>query len=75
MESAQGKIEYPLFLIYEDGQGKFLSKRKAGVLMDSMWSKVECGRLVLNEDFTIREITDKECNELVEIADNYSNSK
>ena len=52
-----------------------MSKGEAGVLLDSMYSRVEIGRLVLLEDFSVRSITDEEVNELQAIADNHSARK
>jgi hypothetical protein len=68
-------MEFPLYLMTEDGNMKFLPLRRAGVLADSMWSRVEIGGLVLNEDFSVRKITDAERNQIEEIADRHSDSK
>lgn len=67
--------EFPLYLMAEDGKSKFLPLRKAGILADSMWSKVEIGNLVLESDFSVRKITKEEYNQIVEISDEHSASK
>jgi hypothetical protein len=66
---------FPLYHVIEDGHGKFLTLRRAGVLSDSMFSKVVISGLVLNEDFSTRQITEDEMNQIVEIADRHSDSK
>ena len=67
--------EFPLYLMTEDGKSKFMPLRKAGVLADSMYSRVEIGKLVLEADFSVRKITEEEHDKIVEIADRHSDSK
>jgi hypothetical protein len=67
--------EFPLYLMTEDGKSKFMPLRQAGALADSMFSRVEIGKLVLESDFSVRKITDREHSQIVEIADRHSDSK
>ncbi len=67
--------QFPLFLLKIDGKQKFLTMREAGIMFDSNFSNVENMRLVLEEDFSVRDITKEETSQMSEIADEHSASK
>lgn len=67
--------EFPKYLMVVDGKQKFLSFHEASVAYDSGWARVEFGHLVLESDFSVRDMTDAERAKLSEAADEYGASK
>jgi len=67
--------EFPKYLMKINGERKFLSFRDAFVFYDSGSLLVEFGRYVLNEDFSVRKMTDEDRTKISRSADNYSASK
>ncbi len=53
----------------------FMSLGTARATYDSGWAQVEIGSLVLMEDFTLREMTDEDRQNISEAADRHSESK
>lgn len=66
---------FPAYLMKVGDEFKFLTMPRAGVIFDSGYEKVEIVGYVLNEDFTVRKITEKEQDEIAERALDYSASK
>ena len=67
--------DFPKYLIKINGDLRFLPFREAYVTYDSGYAKVELGRYVLNEDFSVREMTDEDRSMISAAADEYSASK
>jgi hypothetical protein len=66
---------FPLFEMTEDGQSRLCSMQEAGVLLNSMWSKVEIGRFAVEADRRVRPITDAEQRQMSVIADRVDSEK
>ena len=67
--------EFPKYLIIVDGKGFYVPFRQAGGLANSYFQKVEIGGLVLEEDFSIRLMTEEEYNSVVDLADRIDERK
>lgn len=67
--------DWPKYLMRIDDQYKFMRIGEAGVWFDSGWHKVDIERFVLNEDLSVRLITDKEKRKISDLADAHSESK
>ncbi len=69
------KTEYPKYLMKVNGDRKFFPFAEAAAIYDSGHERVEFGRYVLNEDFSVRKMTDEEKWKISRAADEYSHSK
>ena len=58
-----------------NGKRQFMTMQAAGVAYDSGWQKVELLRIVLEADYTVRDLTEEEEREISRIADAHSDSK
>lgn len=67
--------DFPKYLLKVDGQRKFYTFAEAYVLYDSGMVKVEFGRYVLYEDFTVRKMDESDKSAISKAADKYSESK
>lgn len=67
--------DFPKYLMKINGNRKFLTFRDAYVAFDSGSNRVEFGRYVLNENFSVRKMTDEDMTKISETADKYSESK
>ena len=67
--------EFPKYLMKINGKRVFCSFRDAYVAYDSGWVPVQFGRYVLNADFTVRPMDDRDKAKISEAADEYSGSK
>jgi len=67
--------EFPKYLMKVGGDRKFVTFREAYVLYDSGLVRVDFGRYVLEKDFSVRPMTDKDKAKISEAADEYSASK
>lgn len=66
---------FPKYLMKINGGRKFLPFGEAYVAYDSGSARVEFGRYVLNEDFSVRKMTDEDKSKISDAADKYSASK
>ncbi len=66
---------FPKYLMKIGGERNFLSFREAYVAYDLGFALVEFGRYVLNEDFSVRKMTDEDKSKISDAADAYSASK
>jgi len=74
------KPKFPRYLMsitMADGhrERRFVPLREAGVTFDSGWARVEIVGLVLEADFSVRDVTPDERSRISEIAEEYSSSK
>lgn len=67
--------EFPKYLMKIDGQRKFLTFHEAAAAYDSGSARVEFGRHVLNEDLSIRKMTQEDRGGISRAADDHSSSK
>jgi hypothetical protein len=67
--------DFPKFLMKIGGNRKFLSLSEAYIAFDSGFLYVEFGRYVLNEDFSVRKMTEEDKKKISDAADEYSASK
>lgn len=67
--------KFPKYLMKINRERKFLTFREAYVTYDSGLAQVEFGRYVLNEDFSVRKMTDEDKSKISDAADEYSASK
>ncbi len=51
--------EFPKYLMIINGNLKFLSLRDAAEVNDSGFGRIEFGKLVLSENFTVSEMSDE----------------
>jgi hypothetical protein len=66
---------FPKYLMKVNGDRVFVSFRDTYVLFDSGNARVEFGRYVLNEDFSVRHMTQEDKDKISEAAEKYSDSK
>ena len=66
---------FPMYLMLIGRRRKFLSIQDAGKAYDSGHVTVNIGNLVLESDFSVRDITAEEALRIGKIADEYSASK
>ncbi|MDP1689079.1 MAG: hypothetical protein Q8L47_03025 [bacterium] len=67
--------QFPLYRMIVNKKPEWLTLREAGIVYNSMWVSVKVGGQVLEVDWTEREITKEERNQIREIADRVSESK
>lgn len=67
--------QFPLFLMKIGDKREFLPIREAGIAIDNGWTAVEVVGLVLEADFSVRDITREEASRISDIADENSASK
>lgn len=75
MEEDRRPAEYPQYLMWINGERRFLSLREAGIVYDSGYDQIEIAGEVMESDGKIRSITDEERRRISEIADRVSSSK
>lgn len=74
-KATRPQSEFPLCLMKVNGERKFMTFREAYVTYDSGFAKVEFGRYVLNENFTVRLMTKEDRQKISDAADDFSGSK
>jgi hypothetical protein len=73
--TAATESKFPKYLMNIDGKRRFMPMREAGTNYDSSWSSVEICGLVLEEDFSVRDIIPEERSRISFIADRCSAEK
>ena len=66
---------FPLYLMRENDKRFFLPFSRAAALFNSWFSKADIVGTVLEEDFTLRDITNAERKALMNLADEIDASK
>jgi hypothetical protein len=64
-----------MYLIVIGNERRFLPMQEAAIVYDCGLVNVSIGELVLEHDYSLRNITPEEKGQIVEMADNYSESK
>lgn len=64
-----------MYLMIVGNERRFLSLLDAGKVLDSGHIRVSIGNLVLEKNYSVREITSREANNVYAAADEYSASK
>ena len=67
--------EFPKFHMIVDGEGKYMALGEAARAHASLFSMVEIGGTVLNEDSFTRSITNEERNKIVDLSDEIDANK
>jgi len=67
--------EFPKYLMKMDGNREFMNLWQAGKAYDNGFARVSFGRYVLNEDFSIRPMTDEDRALISSVADEHSGNK
>lgn len=67
--------DYPKVIVTINRSVKFCSLDEAARLQDAWFDDVEVGDMILNEDFSTRQITREEIDLINEMCDEYSASK
>lgn len=69
-------MNYPQYEMIINGNKAWLSKRETIVTWDSNWDKVAFGYYLIEKEGALpREMTEKEKDEIVSLADDYGASK
>ncbi len=67
--------EFPKYLMKIGRNRKYLPLGEAAKAYDCGHADVRFGRYVLNEDYSVREMTNEDRDQISKAADNYSASK
>ena len=66
---------FPRYLMKINGNRRFLPFNEAYAIYDSGFAKVEFGHYVLNEDFSVRRMTNEDRSKISNAADKHSGNK
>ena len=66
---------FPMYLMIVGNERRFLSLLEAGKVLDSGHIRVSIGNLVLEKNYSVREITHGEAGKIYAAADEHSASK
>lgn len=68
-------VEFPLYLVRTDSSRQFMSLQEAAAKQSSLWERVTIEGLVLEKNFSVRNITAEERQRITTLADRMDEDK